>query len=126
MMLDFFKAMRCFLVEFWPALEDEPFTSNKTLEALLTDSGVKPHCGHLLQGTHVCYIRTDKVGTGCPGRRGDRRSAAHAVVSRLGALRKLHRCSRGPPAALQLTSVPALCRARTSTAARCRRCWRTA
>ncbi|KAL4444037.1 hypothetical protein ABPG75_011774 [Micractinium tetrahymenae] len=60
MMLDFFKALRCFLFEFWPGLEDEPFTRNKTLETLLTDSTVRPHCGRLLHGTRVCYIRTDQ------------------------------------------------------------------
>lgn len=60
MMLDYYKAMRCFLFEFWPALEDEPFTPNKTLEALLTDSTVKPHCSRLLHGTRVCYLRTDQ------------------------------------------------------------------
>lgn len=61
MMLDFFKAMKCFMFEFWPTLENAPLTTNKTLVKLLTTSTVEPRCARLMHDTSICYIRTDEV-----------------------------------------------------------------
>ncbi|KAL4438162.1 hypothetical protein ABPG77_010523 [Micractinium sp. CCAP 211/92] len=60
MMLDFFKAMKCFMFEFWPTLDNAPLTTNKTLVELLTTSTVEPRCARLVHNTSICYVRTDE------------------------------------------------------------------
>lgn len=64
MMLDYFKAMKCFMYEFWPSLENAPLTANQTLVHLLTCSTVVPRCARLVRNTSICYIRTDEARPG--------------------------------------------------------------
>ncbi|KAI3432231.1 hypothetical protein D9Q98_003793 [Chlorella vulgaris] len=59
-MLDFYKAVQCFLFEFWPCLEQRDLTADAAAQQQFS-TVLRSTCVDLLQGTRVCYIRADKV-----------------------------------------------------------------
>ncbi|KAL4856502.1 Presequence protease 1 [Chlorella vulgaris] len=58
-MLDFYKAVQCFLFEFWPSLEQRDLTADAAAQQQFS-TVLRSTCVDLLQGTRVCYIRADK------------------------------------------------------------------